>query len=841
MSEKANTATSLPVNHAGLSKIWANLPGWGSLAAVNHSTIGLRFLVTGMVFFLIGGVLAMLIRTQLALPEQTIVSAEVYSQLFSMHGSVMMFLFAIPVLEGLAIYLIPKMTGSRDLLFPRISALGYYCYLFGGIIIMFSLFLGIAPASGWFMYTPLSSSEFSPGPGSDFWLLGITFVEISAVAAGIELTVSILCSRAKGLTLSRMPLFCWYILVMALMIVFGFPPLILASILLELERAAGMPFFTVAAGGDPLLWQHLFWLFGHPEVYIIFLPAAGIVSTLIPVFSGRPVIGYRWIVIAIILTGFISFGLWVHHMFTVGIPQLAQAFFSIASMLVAVPTAIQVFAWLATLWYGKVVFRLPMLWICGFLVIFVCGGLTGVMLALVPFNWQVHDTHFVVAHMHYVLVGGMFFPLIAGLYYWLPLVSGRMPSESISRWGFWLTFIGFNLTFLLMHLTGLLGMPRRIYTYERDLGWDWLNLLSSVGGFIMAIGVAMVLLDLLLHFRFGKQARANPWQADTLEWAMSLPPAQYNFASLPVVRGRQPLWQDATLPASIEAGEGGMCDTAAHCRENWGTSAVNARLQKTLHLPGNSWWPLYSALALAVVCISLLCRWYPLAVLAAAATVVVLLCWSWENCAHPNMAGRQLRALLSVPLECETTDGPGRWGMIVTLLANGALFMSLLFGWFYLWTAAPQWSAPTEGPLPLPLLLLGGLLLTAAVWLFNRLSLRLAGGEDSKLLQQLSYSALCGGVHFALLLYLFVVAPLAYTSSAHDAVIMVILCYLLGHAGLAVVLTILQAVRVARGYVNRQWPYEPQVIKPFWCYYLAVYWLSIALFFILPLGWGTTL
>ncbi|WP_240221411.1 cytochrome c oxidase subunit I [Rheinheimera hassiensis] len=836
---KKATASAADINK--LAQIWANLPGWGSLAAVNHSTIGLRFMVTGMVFFLIGGVLAMLIRTQLALPEQSILSADVYGQLFSMHGSVMMFLFAIPVLEGLAIYLIPKMTGSRDLLFPRLSALGYYCYLFGGIIIMFSLVLGIAPASGWFMYTPLSSSEFSPGPGSDFWLLGITFVEISAMAAGIELTVSILCSRAKGMTLSRMPLFCWYILVMALMIVFGFPPLILASILLELERAAGMPFFTVAAGGDPLLWQHLFWLFGHPEVYIIFLPAAGIVSTLIPVFSGRPIVGYRWVVIGIILTGFISFGLWVHHMFTVGIPQLAQAFFSVASMLVAVPTAIQVFAWLATLWYGKVVFRLPMLWICGFLLIFVCGGLTGVMLALVPFNWQVHDTHFVVAHMHYVLVGGMFFPLIAGLYYWLPLVSGRMPSEKIGRWGFWLTFTGFNLTFLLMHLTGLLGMPRRVYTYEAGLGWDWLNLLSSVGSFIMAIGVAMVLLDLLLHFWFGKRASANPWQADTLEWALDMPPAQYNFASLPLVTSRQPLWHDPTLPQRIATGEGGMANSASGRRENWGTSAVSARVERTLHLPGNSWWPLYSALALAVVCISLLCRWYPLALLAAAGALVLLLCWSWDNGANLQPTASPGDAELALPLESQSTDGPGRWGMVVTLLANGALFMALLFGWFYLWTAAPQWSAPADGPLPVSLLLLCGVLASVAVWQFNRLSVQLAAGQDSHLQRQLWLCVLTGSAHFILLLSLFIMAPLAYTSSAHDAVIMVILLYLLGHAGLAVILTMLQALRVARSYVSKQRPYEPQVVKPFWFYYLSVYWLSIGLFFILPLGWGPLL
>ena len=824
-----------------LHQIWANLPGWGSLAAVNHGTIGLRFMVTGMVFFLIGGVLAMLLRSQLALPEQQLVSAETYSQLFSMHGTVMMFLFAIPVLEGLAIYLIPKMIGARDLVFPRLSALGYYCYLFGGIIIMSSLLLSIAPASGWFMYTPLSSSEFAPGPGSDFWLLGITFVEISAMSAGIELTVSILCSRARGMTLSRMPLFCWYILVMALMIVFGFPPLILASILLELERAAGMPFFTVAAGGDPLLWQHLFWLFGHPEVYIIFLPAAGIVSTLIPVFSGRPIVGYRWIVIAVILTGFISFGLWVHHMFTVGIPQLAQAFFSIASMLVAIPTAIQVFAWLATLWRGKVVFRLPMLWISGFLVIFVCGGLTGVMLALVPFNWQVHDTHFVVAHMHYVLVGGMFFPLIAGLYYWLPLVSGRMPSAVIGRWGFWLTFTGFNLTFLLMHLTGLLGMPRRIYTYEAGVGWDGLNLLSSIGGFVMAIGVALVLLDLLLHFWFGKRATANPWQADTLEWALEMPPAQYNFVSLPEVASREPLWQNPNLARRIAAAQEGLADTSRGKRETYGTSAISAQPEKILQLPGNSWWPLASALLLALMCISLLCRWYELALLAFAITVIALLCWGWENGGHPKAAGLSEANSPELPLEVQTLDGPGRWGMIVTLLANGALYMSLLFGWFYLWTAAPQWSAPAHGPLPFWLLVVAGLPVTLTVWLFQRLCRRLAKGNTRHLASGLWLSAGLGLSHFVIVTTLFIKAPLAYTSSAHDAVLLVILLYLLGHSALATVLTALQALRVKRGYVGAALPYEPQVITPLWCYYLVVYWLSIALFFLLPLGWGEVL
>src|SRR5690554_1003111 len=512
----------------------------------------------------------MLMRTQLALPEQDIIGPELYNQLFTMHGTLMMFLFAIPVLEGVAMYLIPKMIGARDLPFPRVGAMGYYCYLFGGLIILSSMALSIAPDSGWFMYTPLSSSTYSPGPGSDFWLLGITFVEISSVSGAIELLVAILRTRSNGMSLTRMPIFCWYIMVMALMIIVGFPPLILASILLELERAAGFVFFEVAGGGDPLLWQHLFWLFGHPEVYIIFLPAAGIVSTLLPVFAQRPIVGYRWLVLAVITMGFISFGLWVHHMFTVGIPQLAQAFFSLASMLVAIPTAIQIFAWLATLWTGRVVWSLPMLWILGFLIIFVAGGLTGVMLALVPFNWQVHDTHFVVAHMHYVLVGGMLFPLIAGLYYWLPHFTGRMPSTRSSACAFWLIFVGFNLTFLSMHLTGMLGMPRRVYVYDSGLGWDLLNLLSSMGGFIQAIGFGIFALDVFLLARLGRPAPRNPWNAATLEWAMPTPPPPYNFASLPQVDSRHPLWETPDLPASVAAGQPQLTSIHHGRRETYG-------------------------------------------------------------------------------------------------------------------------------------------------------------------------------------------------------------------------------------------------------------------------------
>lgn len=823
--------------HREYDRVWGNWPGWGALAAVNHTSVGLRFVITGLFFFLVGGVLAMLLRTQLALPNQEIVGPELYNQLFTMHGTLMMFLFAIPILEGSAMYLIPKMVGARDLPFPRLGAMGYYCYLFGGLIILSSMALAIAPDSGWFMYTPLSSSTYSPGPGSDFWLLGITFVEISSVSGAIELVVSILRTRASGMSLRRMPVFCWYILAMALMIIVGFPPLILASILLELERAAGFVFFEVAGGGDPLLWQHLFWLFGHPEVYIIFLPAAGIVSTLIPVFAQRPIVGYRWLVLAIITMGFISFGLWVHHMFTVGIPQLAQAFFSLASMLVAIPTAIQVFAWLATLWTGRVVWSLPMLWIMGFLVIFVAGGLTGVMLALVPFNWQVHDTHFVVAHMHYVLVGGMLFPLIAGLYYWLPHVSGRMPSELLGRWGFWLVFIGFNMTFLLMHVTGLLGMPRRIYTYEAGLGWDWLNLLSSIGGFVMAIGVGMLIVDIALHFRFGRAASQNPWNADTLEWAVGMPVTTYNFISLPRIESRHPLWDDRQLPQKLESGEGGLVEIQADRRVTWGSDAVTGEVCEIVHVPSNSWIPLQTGVLLAVTCLGLLTKFYWVALAAVLVGLVVVLRWSWHNGGHPHAAPLRADDPLTPPLHSRTCDGPGRWGMLMTLLANGSLFACLLFGWFYFWTVSPQWEVPGQAPLAAAPLLISGLLLSAGALLYRRWVNRLCQGQDSSLGSVFWISAALGLGHALSLLWILLDADLAPRALAHDAVLAVMLGYLLFHGALVAVLTALQAVRVRLGYVGAALPYEPVVLQPLWSYSLGVFWIAFAAFILLPMAW----
>ena len=462
-------------------RAWQSPPGLRSVSAVNHTLVGRRFVVTGFVFFLIAGVLALLIRTQLAVPNNTFLGHDAYNQIFTIHGTAMMFLFAVPILEGAAVYMLPLLIGSRDLPFPRLSSFGYWCYLFGGVLLLSGFLFGSAPDGGWFIYPPLTGPIFSPGKNIDFWLLGITFVEISAIGTSIELIVAILKTRAPGMSIDRMPLFAWYILVTAFMILLGFPPLIMGSILLELERAFHWPFFEAAEGGSPILWQHLFWLFGHPEVYIILLPAVGILSMVVPTFARRPMFGYSWFVLAAVGTGFLSFGLWVHHMYAVGIPQLSLAFFSAASLMVAIPSGIQVFALIATLWLGRPVPRTPLLFVIGFVIIFTLGGFTGVMVAIVPFDHVVHDTQFVVAHFHYVLIGGAVFPLFAGIYYWLPFAIGRMPSERLGRWSFWVMFIGFNVAFMPLHHTGLAGMPRRVYIYPAGLGWEWTNLAATVG------------------------------------------------------------------------------------------------------------------------------------------------------------------------------------------------------------------------------------------------------------------------------------------------------------------------------------------------------------------------
>jgi cytochrome c oxidase subunit I+III len=587
----------------GLERIWGPAPGFvGWLSAVNHKAVGKRYIVTAGIFFLAAGIQALVMRAQLAQPGMELLTPEQYNQFFTMHGATMMFLFAVPMMEGIGIYLIPLMIGARDMVFPRLNAFGYWVYLIAGTTLYVGFFFGAAPDAGWFNYPPFSGPAFSPGIGIDYWVTAITFIEVAALVAAVEILVTILKARAAGMSMGRAPIFVWSQLIMAIMIIFAMPPLILASVMLGLDRMMGAHFFNVAAGGDPVLWQHLFWIFGHPEVYIILIPALGIVSAVVTIFSRRPMIGYTPVVASMVAIGFLSFGLWVHHMYTVGLPIMGLNFFGAASMMIAIPSGVQIFCWMATVWKGRPVLGAPMLYVLGFVFIFVLGGLTGVMVASVPFDWQVHDSHFIVAHMHYVLVGGVVFPLLAGFHLWYPKVTGYLLSERLSKWAFWLLFVGFNVTFFPLHELGFRGMPRRVYTYLPDLGWANLNLLATIASFVLGLGFLVFLINLLWAPIRGRRSEDDPWGGDTLEWATASPPAAYNFAVLPVVRGRYPLWEPEGIgPGQLRGME--LYDPEKPIRMTLGTTIMDAEPHNLRPLPGPNIWPLALALALAVAAI----------------------------------------------------------------------------------------------------------------------------------------------------------------------------------------------------------------------------------------------
>ena len=518
------------------------------MSTVDHKRIGTLYLFTALFFFLLGGLEAEIIRMQLQGPNGTLVSAETYNQLFTMHGTTMIFLAIMPLSAAFFNYLIPLQIGARDVAFPRLNAFSYWVYVLGGIFINLSWLLHAAPDGGWFGYAPLTTRAYSPGMNIDFWVLGLQILGVSSLAAGFNFITTIINMRAPGMNLMRMPMFTWAAFVVQFLIVLAFPVITIALVFLMFDRFFGTNFYTTAAGADPLVWQHLFWIFGHPEVYILILPAFGLVSDVLPAHTRKPIFGYPVMVFSLILIAFLGFGVWAHHMFAVGMGPIADTVFGLTTMLIAIPTGVKIFNWIATMHGGSIRFTTACLFCIALVAFFTIGGLSGVMHASPPADLQQTDTYFIVAHFHYVLFGGSMMGLFAGVYHYFPKITGRLLSERIGKWHFWLTAIGMNLTFFPMHMSGLLGMPRRIYRYDAGQGWDGFNLASSIGAYILAVGTLFLVWNIIKSLRSGTRAGNDPWGSPTLEWAIPSPPPEYNFARIPTVTSRYPLW-DMKQPA----------------------------------------------------------------------------------------------------------------------------------------------------------------------------------------------------------------------------------------------------------------------------------------------------
>jgi cytochrome c oxidase subunit I+III len=609
-----------------LERIWMErrgLLGW--LTTVDHKRIGLLYLFTSLAFFAAGGVEALLIRTQLIGPNNTVLGPEAFNQAMTMHGVTMIFLFVVPMSIGaFGNYLLPLQIGARDMAFPRLNALSYWIFLGSGIFLYVGLASGNAPSAGWFDYVPLASKDYSPGLGIDFYALGLILNSISSTAGAVNIIVTIFKLRAPGMSINRMPLFCFAFLAVAFALVFALPVLTLALVLLELDRMLGFHFYDVAKGGDTILWQNLFWIFGHPEVYIIILPAFGIATSIIPTFVGRKMVAFPLVALAELLVAFIGFGVWAHHMFAVGLATVTTIYFAAASLIIVIPSGIQLFAWITTILTGTPRFKTPLLFIVGFIVLFMLGGLSGVMFAAIPFDQQLTDTYFVVAHFHYVIFGAAVFPLLGGLFYWFPKVTGRMYHE---RWGqasFWLTFAGMNLTFFPMHILGLEGMPRRDYTYPGGMGWTGPNLIETIGSYLLALGLLAVVVNLAVSLRRGALAGNNPFGAPTLEWATTSPPPEYNFAVIPRVSSPYELWDREPSERDHLAGGGPMLDEG---HETPASTLVDGDIDEILNMPSSSPWPPVLALALTgVFFMALLSQWIAAGVFLVA-VAVTLVAW----------------------------------------------------------------------------------------------------------------------------------------------------------------------------------------------------------------------
>ncbi len=836
MSPSAEEMERRAAQEARLRRVWASPRGWRYLSDVNNTEVGLWYTGAAFLFMLFAGVLALLVRLQLAVPENDLLTAGFYNQAYTLHGTVMMFLFAVPIFEAVAIVILPQMLAARDLPFPRLSAFGFWCFVIGGVFVCGSIFFGAAPEAGWFMYPPLTTDPIHSGIGADIWLLGLSFIEVASIAAAVELIVGVLKCRAPGMRINLIPLYAWYVLVVAGMILFAFPPLIAGDILFELERMFGWPFFDPARGGDPLLWQHLFWIFGHPEVYIIFLPAIALLAMIVPTFARRPLVGYSWIVLAAVGTGFISFGLWVHHMFTTGLPIVSLGFFSAASVAVAIPTGVQILAFVATVLAGRVVRATPMLFVTGALVIFVIGGLSGVMVAIAPFDWQAHDSHFIVAHLHYVLIGGMLFPVVAGLYYYFPLVAGRTLSDRLGRVAFWLMFAGFNIGFFPMHIAGLRGMPRRVFTYPEGLGWEWPNLVSTAGAFIFAAGVLVVAWDVVRPKRRQPHAARNPWRAGTLEWMIEMPGENWGVRSIPIIRSRYPLWDQPDLLRDVDAGRFYLPDAEEGRRETLVTSVLDAEPLQCLRVSGPSFVPMVAAVGLGGVFIFLTFHWWYLTAASAVAAFVAILWWLWRGTAEiPEKPTKSVGRGLALPLYIAGSQSVGWWAMFITMVGDGTAFASLIFAYFFYWTIHPDFPpVELEGPGVTWPMAAAGLML--AGWAATRLARRLnRAGAGRSMRAALVAAALLTAVGCAAGLAGPAETALDPTRHVYPAIVWVIIGWTVAHAGAGI---IMQLYCLARGLAGRLTPehdIDLQNVVLYWQFMLATALVGFGVVGLFPL------
>ena len=820
-----------------LEAIWETKPGWrGWLSTVDHKTIGLRYLVTAFVFLVLGGIEALIMRAQLARPNETLLTPQQYDQLFTMHGVTMIFLYALPVLSGFSNYLWPLVFGSRDMAFPRLNALSYWLFLGAGILLYASFPRGEAANAGWFDYVPLASTAYDPGPNIDVYALGMVLLGISTSVGAANFVITFLRMRATGMSIARMPILVWGTFTASCANLLAVPSVSLAFFMLWLDRNVGTHFFDTSADGRPLLWQHLFWMFAHPWVYVVVLPAMGIVSEALPTFCRRPIAAYTAVAISTVATMLIGFEVWLHHMFATGLPPLALAFFGAASMLVSVPSAVAVFAWIATIWTGKPVFKTPFLYFASFVLMFTIGGVSGVMTAAVPFDWQLTDTYFVVAHLHYVLLGINVFPVLGGLVYWFPKFTGRLMNERFGQWTFWVVLIGFNLGFFPMHISGLLGMPRRVYTYPANVGWNTTNLLTTIGAFIFAIGIAMFIVNALVSLRRGQRAGANPWNAAGLEWSTSSPPPPYNFAVLPSVASRDPLWApNARLP---RAGY-----TLHRGREALGVTPLSGEPDVILKMPEDSYAPFVLGVGATFVFVGLLLHSVFLTVLAGLCCATALLAWMWpqrelgqrepfapqpakpeETGESPATAGSE-DASLALPIGAAGQHAGGWWGVLTLIVTEASLFGYLLFSYLYLASQSGQ-KWPPEG---LPKLGLSGvntaILLTSSVfvWLAGEFVRR---ARTRAAFWMMVVAVVLGTAFVGIQCYEWHDHHYGLSTHLYGSLYFTITGFHMAHVIVGVVMLIWLAVWIARGYFDGRRDAALTIGGLYW-HFVDVVWLFI--------------